>query len=76
MPKEDLRKVLADNIRAYRTREGLSQDEFAAKCGLHRTYVGSVERLERNVTLATLELLAKATGVSAALLITKGGMAQ
>lgn len=76
MPKEDLRKILAENIRTYRDREGLSQDDFAAKCGLHRTYVGSVERTERNVTLATLELLAKATGVAAANLITKGGVAR
>lgn len=65
MPKPDLRDVLAENIRAYRKENGVSQDEFAAHCGVHRTYVGSVERCERNVTLATLELFAKAMGCSA-----------
>lgn len=64
MAKQDLRDVLAENIRAYRQQNGISQDEFAAQCGVHRTYVGSVERCERNVTLATLELFAKAMGYS------------
>ena len=64
MAKQDLRDVLADNIHAYRQQNGVSQDEFAAQCGVHRTYVGSVERCERNVTLATLELFAKAMGCS------------
>lgn len=73
MAKEDLREVLATNIRAYRTRNSLSQDEFADKCGLHRTYIGSIERSERNVTLSTLELLSKATGVSVPMLLAKGG---
>lgn len=59
MAKQDLRDVLAENIHAYRQRNGISQDEFAAQCGVRRTYVGSVERCERNVTLATLELSAK-----------------
>ncbi|MBA3351566.1 MAG: helix-turn-helix transcriptional regulator [Blastocatellia bacterium] len=68
--KDGLRKILAHNIVAYRKAQGLSQDEFAARCGLHRTYIGSVERCERNVTLATLEMLARAMRVSAADLLT------
>ncbi len=64
MAKPDLRDVLAENIRAYRSENGFSQDAFAAKCGVHRTYIGSVERCERNVTLATLELFAKAMACS------------
>ena len=74
MQKQDLRDILAGNIRAYRTRKGLSQDEFADKSGLHRTYIGSVERSERNVTLATLELLSEATGISVPRLHTKKGV--
>ena len=74
MPKENLRDILAGNIRLFRARAGLSQDEFADKCGLHRTYIGSVERSERNVTLATLELLSKATGVSVTKLLSKKGV--
>jgi transcriptional regulator with XRE-family HTH domain len=58
--KADLRKVLADNVKEYRNAKGLSQEELADQCGLHRTYIGSVERRERNVTLGTLELLAHA----------------
>ena len=60
MIKADLRKILADNVKAYRNANGLSQEGLADQCGLHRTYIGSVERCERNVTLATLELLAQA----------------
>ena len=70
-----MREILAENVRSYRRRNGVSQDEFAHQCGLHRTYIGSVERCERNVTLATLELLAKAMGVPVSALLTKGGVA-
>jgi transcriptional regulator with XRE-family HTH domain len=69
-PTSRLRKTLADNVRAYRDRHGLSQEALAEACGLHRTYVGSVERGERNVTLSTLEVLAKALGVSVPDLLT------
>jgi transcriptional regulator with XRE-family HTH domain len=74
MQKEDLRDILADNIRTFRARAGSSQDDFADKCGLHRTYIGSIERSERNVTLATLELLSKATGLPVPQLLTKKGV--
>ena len=56
----ELRKTLAENIRAYRRRKNISQEKLAEICGLHRTYVGSVERAERNVTLSTLSVFAKA----------------
>jgi transcriptional regulator with XRE-family HTH domain len=67
----ELRKVLAENIRAIRRQKGLSQEELAEICGLHRTYVGSVERAERNVTLSTLEAFATALGVSVPDLLAK-----
>ena len=69
-PGIELRKVLAQNIRAHRTAKKLSQEELADLCGLHRTYVGSVERSERNVTISSLEVLAKALGVSVPELLT------
>jgi transcriptional regulator with XRE-family HTH domain len=65
------RAVLAENIRDYRRGKNLSQEELAEKCGLHRTYIGSVERCERNVTLSTMEVLAAALGVSVPELLTK-----
>ena len=63
-PSQSLIAVLAENIRRLRRERNLSQEEFADICGLHRTYVGSVERGERNITLSSLELLAKALDVS------------
>lgn len=59
-----LRSNLAENIRAFRKSHGISQEQMAVMCKLHRTYVGSVEREERNVTLSTLEVLAETLGVS------------
>jgi len=70
MTATHLRDVLSANIKAFRAREGFSQEVFADRCGLHRTYIGSVERGERNVTLETLQQLADAIGVAAADLLT------
>lgn len=69
-PSSALIGTLADNIRQQRHERGLSQEELADICGLHRTYVGSVERGERNVTLSSLEILAKALGVTVVDLLT------
>jgi transcriptional regulator with XRE-family HTH domain len=70
-PGMELRKTLAENIRAYRLAQKLSQEDLADLSDLHRTYVGSVERSERNVTISSLEVLAKALGVSVPELLTK-----
>lgn len=70
-PISPLATVLAKNIRAFREARGLSQEDFADLCGLHRTYVGSVERSERNVTLRTLEVFASVMGVSVPQLLTE-----
>jgi len=69
-PSSPLTGILAANIRAFREEKSLSQEEFADICGLHRTYIGSVERGERNVTLSTLEVFAAAMGVSVPQLLT------
>ncbi len=47
------------NPRAYRERRGLSQEDLAELVGVHRTYLGSVERGERNLTLKTVERIAE-----------------
>lgn len=70
-PSDSLRATLAENIKAFRSEKGLSQEELAELCGLHRTYIGSVERQERNVTLSTLEVLSAALGVGVPGLLTK-----
>lgn len=67
----ELRQILAENIRAYRHQRNISQEKLAEICGLHRTYVGSVERAERNVTLSTLAILANALDISVSQLLTK-----
>lgn len=63
---------LASNVRSLRLTIGVSQEELAGMCGLHRTYIGSVERGERNVTLSTLETLALALDVDAGKLLVNG----
>ena len=70
-PSVQLTQILADNIREYRREHGLSQEDFADLCGLHRTYVGSVERGERNVTLSTLEVFATVLEISVPELLVK-----
>ena len=70
-PSRMITQILADNIRAFRREKDLSQEELADMCNLHRTYIGSVERGERNVTLSTLEALAAALDVSLPELLTK-----
>jgi len=57
------------SVRACRKRLGLSQEELAAISGLHRTYIGSVERGERNVTLQNIFVLAHSLRTSASDLI-------
>ena len=58
-----LHAVIAGNVRRLRKARGLSQEGLAEECGYHRTYVGGIERSERNITIATLEALAGALGV-------------
>ena len=51
-------------VRKLREGRGISQEAFAAECGLDRTYVSGVERGKRNVSLQNIEVLAKTLGVS------------
>lgn len=69
-PESELLSILAENVRSFRRERGISQEALGDMCSLHRTYVGSVERRERNVTLASLALLADALGVSVPELLT------
>lgn len=58
------RLIFAENLRKARQAKKLSQEDLAELAGLHRTYVGSVERAERNVSIDNMERLAVAAGVA------------
>jgi len=62
--KMKLYQLVGKRIRAFREAKGLSQEAFAAMCDLHRTYIGGVERGERNITLDTLQTIAETLKVS------------
>ena len=62
--KPSARRIFAENLRKARLAKGLSQEDLAELASLHRTYVGSVERVERNVSIDNMERLAGAVGVS------------
>lgn len=59
----DIRIRVGQNIKRIRLAKGLSQEKLAETSGFHRTYVGSVERGERNVSLLSLDKIAKALNV-------------
>lgn len=60
---------LAKRVREHRERKGISQERLGEIAGLHRTYIGMIERAEKNITLVNLDKIAKALGVSASSLI-------
>lgn len=65
----ELQRTVGRNIRRIRATRGLSQEELAELIGNHRTYVGSVERGERNLSLRSLERLADSLGVDPVALV-------
>jgi transcriptional regulator with XRE-family HTH domain len=59
-----LNEIVGINLREIRKERGLSQEDFAEVCGLHRNYLSSIERGERNITLDILSQIAAAINVS------------
>lgn len=57
---KNARYIFARNLRETRMAKGLSQESLAALCGLHRTYIGSVERGERNISIDNMAKIAQA----------------
>lgn len=66
----DLQKIVGRNLRAYRQARGLSQEAFADVVDVHRTYMGGLERGERNLTLKSVERIAERIGVDPLALLT------
>lgn len=64
----DILKVFGDNVRKYREQLGISQEAFAEKCGLHRTYISAVERQRRSISLGNIQKIADALEVETYLL--------
>lgn len=60
----DILAAFGKRLRELRSQAGFSQEGFAAKCGLDRTYVGGIERGERNLSLRNIAVIAQALGVS------------
>jgi transcriptional regulator with XRE-family HTH domain len=63
VPQVGLEERFGIVVRRLRKAEGLSQEDFADRCGLHRTYIGSIERGEKTVTIATATKVAEALGL-------------
>lgn len=61
--KSNLLNKFGEQVRKKRKAKGLSQEELAFKAGLHRTYIGMIERAEKNITLTNIEKIAHALEV-------------
>lgn len=62
--KRDILIKFGDKIRELRKEKGLSQEQLSFKADLHRTYIGMIERAEKNITLVNIEKIANALNVS------------
>jgi transcriptional regulator with XRE-family HTH domain len=70
-PSDELLATLATNLKTLRDLRGLSQEKLGEKCGCHPTFISMVERKQRNVTISTLEVFAKALDVEVFQLLDK-----
>lgn len=61
---DQLFSKFGDRVRSLRTKQGLSQEDFAANCGLDRTYISGIERGRRNPSLRNIRKIAAELGVS------------
>lgn len=63
MAKKKILISFGEKVRELRKEKGLSQEELSFKADLHRTYIGMIERAEKNITLLNIEKIAKALSV-------------
>jgi transcriptional regulator with XRE-family HTH domain len=75
MKMQGLQQHVGLRLKTLREAKGLSQEALAAVCGFHRTYVGLIERGERNISVSTIEQLAAGLGVEPAALLEASGAA-
>ena len=61
----DIIKVFGSNVKRYRLHIGLSQDAFAEKCGMHRTYISAIECFRRSISLENIQRIADALDIEA-----------
>lgn len=59
----DIIKVFGTNLKKYRTAAGLSQEDFADKCGMHRTYISAIECFRRSISLENIQRIADALDI-------------
>lgn len=69
----EIAKAIGQRIRNYRTKQGLSQEKLAELSGCHPTYIGQLERGEKNATIESIEKIAVALNISLARLFDKLG---
>ena len=69
----DIAKIIGQRIRNHRTAKGLSQEKLAELCGCHPTYIGQIERGEKNATIESIEKISAALNVSLSKLFEKLG---
>jgi len=69
--KKEILIKFGENVREFRKTKGLSQEQLAFKSELHRTYIGMIERAEKNITLLNIEKIAKALDINITELFSK-----
>ena len=69
MAKEPIMVLFGSNVQKYRKEMHISQEKLAEFAGLHRTYIGMIERAEKNITIVNMEKIAKALNVQLADLV-------
>ena len=72
----DIVRVFGNNVRKYRTEKGISQEQFAEMCGLHRTYISAIERYRRSISLENIQRIADALCIETFLLFIDDSNAQ
>lgn len=61
----DIIRVFGTNVKRYRQQTGLSQEAFAEKCGMHRTYISAIECFRRSISLENIQRIADALNIEA-----------